>query len=159
MTTLLIPSFEQPVLQTLSEGVAAKPLSEWPQHSLQLGLAVLRSIRKSATDMRLALEEELAEGVEGRSFARTYGPYLPAADEHVLIVRELAKALSPAEDTASKSVASELRLLEEENQLFRDLLAEALSRASEPVRSADPARVRAAEEAHACGETKPFARR
>jgi hypothetical protein len=159
MTTLLIPSFERPTLQTLRNGLAAKPLSEWPQHSLQLCLDGLRTLRQSASQMREALEDELAEGVEAHSFTRSYGPFLPTAEEHVEFVRDLVKGLSAAQDPASKSVAAELRLLEDENKAFRDLLAEALSRASEPVRPADPARVRAAEEAHTRGETKPFARR
>ena len=40
----------------------------------------------------------------------------------------------------------------------RDLLAQAVARASEPPRPVDWERVRAAEEAHARGESKPFSK-
>jgi hypothetical protein len=159
MTTLMRPSFERRLLQTVREEAAAEPVRTWPQQSLQLCLNFLRGIRASAADMRQELEQELADGVEARSFARTYGKYLPLADEHVVIVQELIETLSPAEDPAAQSLVEELRLLETENQAFRSLLAESLARASEPPRPVDWGRVRAAEEAHARGETRPFSRR
>src|SRR6266536_6476321 len=99
----------------------------------------------------------LAQGVEARSFLRTNGPLLPTIDDQIGQVRGLFEQL--AEDTASGSLAAELRLLEQEIQAFRDLLAEALSRVSEAPRPVDWERVRAAEEAHARGETKPFSKR
>ncbi len=159
MTTLICPSFERRLLQTVKEEAAAEPVRAWPRQSLQLCLSFLRGIRESAADMRQEFEQELAEGVEARSFARTYSQFLPVADEHVVSVRELIEALSPAEDPAAQSLVEELRLLETENQAFRSLLAESLAQASEPPRPVDWGRVRAAEEAHARGETKPFSRR
>jgi hypothetical protein len=151
----MIPPFERRLLRTVREGVAADPVvREWPSQSLDLCLDVLRRIRKSTVDTRLALENQLAEGVEARAFGAAYGQYLPTAEEHVAIVRELVEALSPGEDAASQSLLSELHVLEEENKALRDLLAEALARASEPLRPADWNRIRAAEEAHAHGETR-----
>jgi hypothetical protein len=155
MTTLLMPSLERRLLRTVREEVAAGPS---PQ-SLQLCVKILREMRESAAEMRQALEDELAEGVEARSFARTYGSVLPAADGHLASLRELIEELSPAEDTAAASFVAELRLLEQENAAYRALLAAALSRASEAPRPVDWERVRAAEEAKARGETKPFSRR
>ena len=156
MPTLLIPSFERRLLQTVTEEVAAGPVREWPEQSLRLCLDLLRKMRENAANLRRGLEDVLAEGVEARSFTRDYGPVLPAAEDHLARVRELAGRLSPAKDGASESLAAELRLLGQEVQAFRDLLAGALSRASEPPRPVDWGRVRAAEEAHARGETKPF---
>ena len=159
MTTLQIPSFERRLLQTVKEEMAAKPVRDWPQPSLQLGMDVLQRMRKECADMRLALEAELADGVETRSFAREYGPMLPVADGMVQSIRELIDQLSPAFDSASEMLLAEFRLLEQEENKYRDLLAEALGRASEPPRPVDAERVRAAEEAYARGETKPFRRR
>jgi hypothetical protein len=159
MTTLMMPSLERRLLQTVREEVTAEPVREWPPRSLQLCLNLLRDLRASATEMRQALENELAAGVEARSFARTYGPVLPAADGHLASLRELIGELSPAEDTAAASFVAELRLLEREHAAYRDLLAAALSRAAEAPRPVDWERVRAAEEAKARGETKPYSRR
>ncbi len=92
----------------------------------------MREIRASTVDMRQTLEEELADGVEARSFVRIYGPFLAAADEHVALVRELIESLSLAEDVASQNFLASLRLLEQENRAFRDLLAKALAQASDP---------------------------
>jgi hypothetical protein len=132
MTTLEIPSLERRLLQTVTDEVVAKPVNRWPERSLQLGLDVLRRIRESAADMHKALEEDLADGAEARSFVQEYGQYLPAAIEHLKIVRELADSLAPAADPGSNSLAAELRLLEQENLAFRDFLAEALFLASKP---------------------------
>ncbi len=151
MTTLTNPSLERRLLQTVREEVAAKPLRSWPQRSLQLCLNFLREIRVSAREMRQTLENELANGVEARSFVRTYGPSLPAANDYLAFVREWLEWMSQAEDAASAIFVAELRLLERETQTFRDLLGEALSRASEPARPVEEDRVRAAEEAYTRG--------
>src|SRR5262245_19906856 len=123
MTTLLMPSLGRRLLQTVREEVAAEPVRDWSPRSLQLCLNVLREIRESIAAARRALEGELAEGVEARSFARTYGPVLPSADDHLASLRELIIELSPEEATAAASLVAELRLLEQENTEFRDLLA------------------------------------
>ena len=156
--TTMIPSFERGVLGAIREGVAAEPVREWPEPSLQLGLDLLRRIRESAAGMRQALESELANGVEGRSFVRIYGPLLPVAVDHVAVVRTLVESLAAAQDPPSKSLLAELLLLEHENKAFRDLLVDALSRASQPRGPVDWQRVHAAEEALARGEVKPFSR-
>ncbi|HZY89929.1 MAG TPA: hypothetical protein VFE78_34220 [Gemmataceae bacterium] len=158
MTTLTMP-LERRLLRSVREGLETEPARDWPRQSVELCLSLLRGLREGTAEMRQGLEEELAEGVEARSFARTYGPVLPAADEQAATVGQLVEWLSPAEDGASRSLVAELRLLEREHQALRDLLAQALARASGPPRPADAARVRAAEEAHARGETKPFSRR
>ena|SRR5579859_5188185 len=137
MTTLISPSLDQRLLRTVREEVAAEPVREWPERSLQLALKVLREMRASAADMRHALEEELANGVEARSFVRSYGQYLPVAEDHLAFIRELVDSLSQAGDAATESLLAELRLLQQEHQVFRDLLAEALTRASEPPRPID----------------------
>lgn len=158
MTTLLIP-VERRLLQTVREEAAAEPVSKWPARSLQLCLNFLRGLRESAAELRQALEHELAEGVEARSFARTYAPTLVAATDHLVFIRELVEELSPARDAASASLFSELRLLERENEAYRDLLASALSRALDAPPPVNWERVRAAEQAQATGQTKPFSRR
>jgi hypothetical protein len=108
--------------------------------------------------MRRELENELASGVEPRSFVRTYSEVLPTAEEHVAAIRDLIESLAPAEDPSSQSLVAELRLHEQEAQAFRDLLAEALAQASAPPRPVDWDRVDAAGEAFASGKTKPFSR-
>lgn len=159
MTTVMMPP-EGELLRAVREGVEAEPepVRTWPQRSFQLCLDLLRRIRESAGEARQALAEELAAGVEARSFARTYGEFLPAADEFVTMVQELREFLSPLEDPPSQRLAAEVRLLERENQALHDLLAKALSRVSEPCRPIDWGGVRTVEEAHARGETKPFSR-
>ena len=159
MTTLVMGSLERRLLQAVKEEVAAEAVGEWPLQAHRLCWSFLRQMRDSAAERRQALEEVLAEGVEARSFARTYRPFLAAIDEHLVLVGELVQSLSSAEDIAAESLAAELRLLEREDQGFRDLLARALARASEAPRPVDWGRVRAAEEAQARGETKPFSRR
>src|SRR5262249_28196357 len=137
-----------------SEGVAAESVPEWPEPSIQLCLGLLRKLRENTVNRRQQLEAILAEGVEARSFARTNASLLSALDEQIFQVHGLVERLAPAEDAASGSLAVELRLLEQESRAFRDLLAEALARVSEASRPVDWERVRAAEEAHARGETK-----
>jgi hypothetical protein len=159
MTALMIPSFERRLLQTVREEVAAEPVNAWPPQSLRLCLDLVRNMRENTADMRQVLEQVLADGVEAHSFHRDYSPLLPATDDHLAQVRELVERLSEAADAAPESLAAELRLLQQKIQAFRDLLAEALSRASAAPRQVDWGRVRAAEEAHARGETKPFSRR
>jgi hypothetical protein len=122
-------------------------------------LELLRGIREESGKRRQALEGELAEGVEGRSFARDHRQVLLVAKECLASVRDLIAMLSPQEGVPGKRLVVELRLLEEEQRTFRDLLAKALRLASEPPHPVDWARVRAAEEAYARGETKPFSRR
>jgi len=156
MTTLMIPSFERRLLETIGEEMAAEPVPEWPPPSLQLCLDILQGIRANAANMRSILKGTLAEGVEVRAFVRDYRPFLPLTDDHLAQVQKLIERLSPVEDTASASLATALHSLEQEYQAFRDHLAETLSRASAALRPVDWERIRAAEEAHARGETKPF---
>jgi hypothetical protein len=158
MTTLTKPSLERRLLGTVRDQVAAEPVRQWSEQSLRLCLDFLRKLRENASEMHQALEKDLADGVEARSFARDGGPILIDLDERIALVRELVEALSPAQGAAIESLVAELRWLQRENKATRDLLAEALSRASEPPRPVDWERVRAAEEAHARGETKPFQR-
>ena len=158
MTTLTMP-VERRLLRKVREGLEAEPARDWPRQSVELCLGLLRGLREGTAEMRQGLEDELAKGVEAHSFTRTYAPVLPAADEHAATVRQLVDWLSPAEDAASRSLVAELRLLAQEHQALRDLLAEALARASGPHRPADSGRARAAEEAHARGETRSFSRR
>jgi hypothetical protein len=157
MPTLSVP-LERRLLQSVEEQAATEPVHTWPARSLQTAIGVLRQIRESAADARKELEDKLATGVEARSFARAYGPYLIATDEHVSLIRKLADFLLPAEDPSCRSLVAELRLLEQEEVAFRDLLAEALARASAPARPVDWNRVDAAGEAYAAGKTRPFSR-
>lgn len=159
MTILTIPSFERRLLGTVREEMAAEPVSEWPPQSLQLCLGILQGIRANAATMHSILKGTLAEGVEVRSFVRDYRPFLPLTDDRLAQVRELIERLSPMEDTASANLAAALHALEQEYQAFRDHLAEALARASTPLPPVDWDRIRAAEEAHAHGDTKPFSSR
>src|SRR5262245_55857586 len=133
-TTLEIPSFERRLLQAVDEEMESKPVGGWSQESLRLCLDLLRSMREKCTKLRLSLEAVLADGVEAHSFVRKYSPLLPDADNYLATIRSLVQRVSPANDTTSESLAAELRPLEKEAQTFRDLLASALSKASEPLR-------------------------
>jgi hypothetical protein len=159
MTTLTIPSLERRLLHTVGEEVAAEPVGRWPEQRLGLCLAVLREVREYTARGHRALEKLLGEGVEARSFARDAGPALAITEDNLAKVRGLLGLLSPGDEAAAAGLAAELRLLEQELGAFHDLLAEAVSRSSEAPRPVDWAHVRAAEEAHARGETKPFSRR
>ena len=155
MTTLMIPSFERRLLETVREEVAVRPIHEWPPHSLRLCLGLVAGVSENVAKGRGLLEARLADGVEALSFARDYGPFLSDLDEQLVGVRELLDRLSVT-DATSERFAAALRSLEQETRVFRDLLAEALSRASEAPRPVDWGRVRAAEEAHGRGETEAF---
>jgi hypothetical protein len=157
--TALSWSFERHLLQTVRQEVAAEPLYEWPEESLQLGLDLLRKIRAKAANLHKQLEDKLAGGVEASSFARTHGPVLTAMDDLLADVQGILESPSRLEDHAVESFATEARMLERELWSSRALLAEALSKALEPPRPVDWDRFRRAEEAHARGETKPFSRR
>jgi hypothetical protein len=158
MTTLTLPTFEQRLLQTVMDEAVAEPVHEWPQRSLQLCLDIFRKMRENAATMRPMLEQELAEGVKARSFARTHGPLLLDTDNFLASIRQLLARLLLGVDAASASLVSELRLLEQETQGYRNLLTEAMSPASAPPSPRDRERVRAAEEARARGETRCFSR-
>jgi hypothetical protein len=77
-------------------------------------------------------ENDLAEGVEARSFVSSHGPILPATEEHQVQLGRLLEELSGATGTVAESFVAELRLLEKDTKAFRDRLAEALSLASRP---------------------------
>lgn len=159
MTTLTVPSFERQLLQTVGEEIQTEPIRNWPQRRFLLCLNIVREIRESAAEARQALEERLSEGVEARSFADGYGPYLQAEEEYVKGNRKSIELLSEWNDPRAEGLIAELRLLEQEERAYRDLLAEALSLATQPSRPVDWERIRRAEEAHSSGETKPFFRR
>jgi hypothetical protein len=133
MTTLITPTLQRRLLLTVGEAVANNPLGE----TVQLGVGVVRELRQSVVRGRRELEDDLARGVEARSFVRSYGPTLSAADEYLLQLERLMEELSGAEETPAKSFVAELRLLEKEAKAFRDRLAEALSLASKPPRPVD----------------------
>jgi len=154
-----MPSFNRRLFETVKEQAASEPVRTWPKQTLRTALGVLREIRESAADMRKALEEELAAGVEPREFVRKYSELLPRADEHVTAIQGLVESLSPPEDPSSQSLVAELRLHEQEAQAFRALLAQAVAHASEPPGPVDWDRITAAGEAYASGKTKPFSRR
>jgi hypothetical protein len=123
MTTL---TTQRRVLQTLGEAVTKDGLEE----TIRLGVGIVRELRGSVARMRQEFEDEWAQGVEARSFARSCREALCAADEHLLGLRGLLKELSGAEGTTAESFLAELRLLEKENTAFRDRMAEVLSLAS-----------------------------
>jgi hypothetical protein len=137
MTTLTKPSFNRRLLQAVREQVASEPIRGWDQRDLQLCLDFLQKLRENAADIRRALEEDLAGGVEPRSFVRDRCPFLHELNERIALVQELVESLSPVKDAAIESLLAELRLLDQENKTSRDLLAEALARASEPLRPID----------------------
>jgi hypothetical protein len=146
--------------------MAAVPVHEWPPQELQLFADAIQGIHRNTVQVRRALEDLLAGGVEARSFARDYSLFLPATESHLAGVRELVEHLQTAERLASESQAqvlrsleAQVRSLEYEMSAYRDLLADALARASQAPRPVDWERIRAAEEAYGRGETKPFARR
>src|SRR5262249_34892127 len=97
----------------------------------------VRKMRENFARQRELLERVLADGIEARSFARVSRPLLSVTDEQIATVRGLVEQLSPMPDAASATLAAEVRLLEQVAQPFRDLLAEALSRASEVPRQID----------------------
>jgi hypothetical protein len=151
-----ISSLERRVLKSVGEELAGVPVVQWTERSLRLCLALLRDLHETAAGMREALEGILAEGVEARGFAREYAPLLPVIEEQTRQAEELLQRVSPAKDASTEAVEAGLRRIVEEYQAYRDLLADALSRASQPPRPVNWERVRTAEEAHARGESKRY---
>lgn len=134
MTTLTNPkpSFNRRVLQAMREQVASEPIRSWEQRDLQLCLDFLRKLRENAADIHQAMEEDLTGGVEARSFVEGGGPFLDELNERIALVKEFDEALSSVKDPAIEKLVAELRLIDQENKASRELLKEALSRASEP---------------------------
>src|SRR5437660_848352 len=114
MTALITPVLQRRLLQTVGEAVTNDGLEE----TIRLGVAIVRDLRESGNRMRREFENVLAQAVEARSFARSYGPTLSAADEYLLSLRGLLEKLSRAEGTKAESFVAELRLLEKENSAF-----------------------------------------
>lgn len=159
MTTLTIPLSERQLLATVTEDVLPEPASQWPPQYFRLCLDVVEKLRENAAQMRQTLEEELSKGTEARSFVREYSPLLALSDTLVAKIKKRLSHLEQEGDAASADLAARFRALDGEFQAFRRLLADALTHASQSPRMVDRGRVRAAEEAFAQGETKPFSRR
>ena len=137
MTTLATPSFQRRLLSTVKDEVVAEPVRDWSQPSLELGLGLLRTFRASVAGMLQTLENMLSKGVEKRAFLREGARLLTEAMERTPLIQELVEALTPAEDAASLKLMAEVQALAEEEEAFRNLLTEALSRASMPFRPMD----------------------
>jgi hypothetical protein len=138
MKTLKIPSLDRRLLRTVGEEVEAEPVGEWPARSVQLALKLLREVRENvAVDLLQALEQVLSEGIEARSFVRVYSRFLPDADNDLTQIQELIDRVCSVGGAAGESLTAELRSLEEVYRTYRDRLAEALARASEPPRPID----------------------
>ena len=134
MTTLTTPKLQRRLLQTVAEAVR----KDGHEENVRLGVGIVRELRDSVARMRQEFEDELARGLEARSFALSYGEIFCAADEHLLSLRGLLKELSgDIKGTTEESFVKELRLLEQENTAFRDRMAEALSLASKLPRPVD----------------------
>jgi hypothetical protein len=122
-------------------------------------------VRQNTANTHSMLEKVLADGVEARSFVRDCGPLITVIDGQIAVARELidrleaGEAKSEALATELRRLEQELRLLEEQTAAIRNLLAEAVARASEHPRPVDWERVRAAEEAYGRGETNLFSTR
>jgi hypothetical protein len=71
----------------------------------------------------------LARGVEARSFARRYGQLLLDVQDHLAKLQETER-LVPAEDAVTARVREDLHALVREMEAYRELLAEAVARAS-----------------------------
>jgi hypothetical protein len=158
MMTLTIPSLEKWLLQTEQDAAAARSAPAWPEESLRARLADVQNLRETTADLHQTLDDLLSEGVEARGFARQCGPLLGSIEGQIADVQRLHTVVSSWGDDLSQSLAAELCSLEQDTRALRDLLAEALARAAAPARPVDWERVRAAEEAYARGETKPFTR-
>jgi hypothetical protein len=122
--------------------VSKSPTADDIDEAIRLGVGIVRELRESVARMRREFEDELAEGVEARSFYRSYSPLLPPTDDCIRELGRLLEALAGAEGTAGESFVAELRLLEKEYITTRDFLAEALARASEPPRPIDYERLK-----------------
>ena len=138
MTTLTTPKLQRRLLQTVGEAVRKDAHEDGHEENVRLGMGIVRELRDSIARMRQEFEDELARGVEARSFAVSYGEILSAADEHLLSLRGLLQELSgDIKGATEESFVKELRLLEQENTAFRDRIAEALSLATKPPRPVD----------------------
>ncbi len=132
MTTLTAPFLERRLLQTVKEEVEARSVRDWPQDSVELGLTLFQRSRATTARMRKELQALLTKGVEARSFSRHAAPLLAAAEDFAASIRELIEKLSSSNDSDSARLLAELRLLEQEEKAYRDLLSEALARVAAP---------------------------
>ena len=128
MTSVTTPELQRHLLVTVGEAVA----KDSPGETIRLGVGIVREVRESVARIRQELEDELARGVEPRSFAASHGPVLRDMDEHQVHLKRLLGELAGTEGSVAEPFIAELRLLETEAQAYRDRLAEALSLASKP---------------------------
>jgi len=128
MTALTSPTLQRRVLQVVSEAVANDRFGE----AIRLGVGIVHEFRESVARMCREFDDDLAKGVEARSFVRTYGQLLRDTDELLVQLGRLLEEIAGAEGTAAESFVTEMRLLEEDTGAFRVRLAEALSLASQP---------------------------
>jgi hypothetical protein len=160
MTTLTAPSFKRRLdfVQSELAELATDPVSEFPPEVVQWCLEILPTLSATLGESHKKVREQLAKGVEARLLIRAISPLLPGCNETVDAIQKCLQWLSQREDEASARIAAQLRLLDQQARTHRDLVAHALSKASEPPRAPDLDRIRAAEEAYARGETKVFSR-
>jgi hypothetical protein len=159
MPTVVMPSAERWFLQTFREEITREPLHAWPPQSLRLYLKVLGKLRQETADARTALEEQLASGVEARSFVQNFGQHIEAAANQLTIVRDIITDLSATDDVPARELLVEFRSLEQESAALHKLLEQAATLASAAHHPVDWARIQESEQAYARSETKEFTRR
>src|SRR5438105_308256 len=119
MTTLTTRTLQRRVLQ-VGKAVA----NDGPEEETILqGVGLVRELREGIASELRELEDSLAAGVEAGSLVRSYGSILAAADDHQAQLGRLLEELLGAEGTLAESFVAELRLLFQETQAYRDLLA------------------------------------
>jgi hypothetical protein len=157
MTTITHPTLQNRLLDIVSDEIDAQPaLAGWTYQTVKIFVSLAEALTEYATEWQSALEAELADGVEARSFARRYAGELPKWKRSAERLETLVERLAPATTPPVLDLKTELSRAKIVAEAVRDLLSETLRLATEQLRPIDLERVRASEEAHARGETKPF---
>jgi hypothetical protein len=157
MTTIAIPTLQNRVLDIVSNEIDAQPaLAGWTYQTVKIFVSLVDALTEYATEWQSALEDELADGVEARSFAQRYAGELPKWKRTVERLEALVVRLGPATTPPVSDLKAELSRAKTVAEAVHDLLYDTLRLATEQPRPMDLERVRASEEAYARGETKPF---
>jgi hypothetical protein len=155
MVSDLAVGFAETMARTLERGRVEELTPEEVSTALQM-CGVLQDLFNRA---RRSIEEELSRGVDARAFAARYEQAVAELEAVLAATRRVVMnartdLLPPS---AEQFVSSYRALLDDMLSLHR-FLAEAVAKASLPVRPIDWQRVQEAEAAYARGETKPFER-
>jgi hypothetical protein len=147
------------IAEKVNAAFAAGQVEQLQADEFAASSATCRFLRDLFEKARRSIEATLSAGVDARAFAAHYGGAVAGLDGMLQTVeRIVAHAQDRQLSQAAGQFLADYQELGRAMADLRGLLVEALAKAGAPTRPVDWDRIRAAEAAHARGETKPFQR-